>query len=156
MNRLGIMAGGLVLLGAALAGCSASVIQGGPLGRGMDPPSSDTQCIDMQRGDVVVDGFNTIPNSGRQVAVVDKVTFADPVGLRQIAAYIIPRQRRVVRRLDRLPAQWRPSSGEPRAGLGRQAGCSRCPYPAHAGRGASQGPQRPAHGRGPVVWRQGV
>ena len=90
MNRLGIMAGGLVMLGAALAGCSASVIQGGPLSTQIDPDSHDTQCIDMQRGDVVVDGFNTIPNSGRQVAVVDKVAFADPVRLRQIAAYIIP------------------------------------------------------------------
>ena len=90
MNRLGILAGGLVILGAALAGCGASVIQGGPLSTEIDPDSHDIQCIDMQRGDVVVDGFNTIPNSGRQVAVVDKVAFADPVGLRQIAAYIIP------------------------------------------------------------------
>ena len=90
MNRLGIMAGGLVMLGAAQAGCSASVIQGGPLSGQIDPESHFTQCIDMQRGDVVVDGFNTIPNLGRQVAVVDKVAFADPVGLRQIAAYIIP------------------------------------------------------------------
>jgi hypothetical protein len=90
MNRLGIMAGGLVMLGAALAGCSASVIQGGPLSGEIDPNSHDTQCIDMRRGDVVVDGFNTIPNSSRQVAVVDKVAFADPVGLRQITAYIIP------------------------------------------------------------------
>jgi hypothetical protein len=88
MTRLGIMAGGLVML-AALCSCSA-VIQGGPLGREMDPPGSDTECIDMQRGDVVVDGFNTIPNSGRQMAVIDKVAFADPVRLRQIAAYVIP------------------------------------------------------------------
>ena len=71
------------------AGCSASVIQGGPL-FSEDPNSHFTQCIDMQRGDVVVDGFNTIPNKAKQVAVVDKVAFADPVGLRQIAAYIIP------------------------------------------------------------------
>jgi hypothetical protein len=90
MNRLGIMAGGLVMLGAALAGCSASVIQGGPLSSEIDPGSHFIQCIDMKRGDVVVDGFSTIPNSGRQVAVVDKVAFADPVRLRQIAAYIIP------------------------------------------------------------------
>jgi hypothetical protein len=90
MNRLGIMAGGLVMLGAALAGCSASVIQGGPLSSEIDPGSHFTQCIDMKRGDVVVDGFNTIPNSSSQVAVIDKVAFADPVRLRQIAAYIIP------------------------------------------------------------------
>ena len=90
MNRLGIMAGGLVMLGAALAGCSASVIQGGPLFTHIDPESHFTQCIDIQRDDVVVDGFNTIPNTSSQVAVIDKVAFADPVRLRQIAAYVIP------------------------------------------------------------------
>ena len=89
MKGLGIMAGGLVVLGFALSGCS-TVIQGGPLGREMDPPGSDTQCIDMKRGDVVVDGFNTIPNPTTQVAVIDKVAMADPVRLRQIAAYVIP------------------------------------------------------------------
>jgi hypothetical protein len=93
MNRFSVVVAGVVMLGAALAGCSgtpATVSQGGPLAGEIDPHSHSTDCFDMKPKDILVDGFNSIPNSGQQDATVTKVAFVDPQGLRQIAAYVIP------------------------------------------------------------------
>jgi hypothetical protein len=73
---------------ATLVGCG-SVGQGkiGPFGGSGSP---GTECVPIKTGDIVTDGFDKVANSGQATAVIDKVAFADPHGLRQIAAYAVP------------------------------------------------------------------
>jgi hypothetical protein len=67
------------------------VRQGGPLAGKIPPGVHLTQCIPVRSGGiVVVEGFGTIPNSGQQVAVIDRVAFASPRNLQQLAAYVVP------------------------------------------------------------------
>lgn len=93
MGRLGIALAGLVVCGAALTGCSSksAIRQGGPLAGDIDPSSHLIQCVPVPaRGLIVVDGFNTIPNNGQQVAVIDRVALVDPKNLRQLEAWVVP------------------------------------------------------------------
>ncbi|HEY2079531.1 MAG TPA: hypothetical protein VGH53_24650 [Streptosporangiaceae bacterium] len=142
MNRLGIMAGGIVMLG--------------PLSTHIDPESHFTQCIDMQRGDVVVDGFNTLPNSSRQVAVIDKVAFADPVRLRQIAAYIIPDSGELYGDSTGYPPNGNHPPPPPGLDWSARQNAAGARIPPTPGGGPPKGPNVQLMGRGPVVWRQGV
>ena len=89
IGRALLTAGLTVALAAAVAGCG--VQQGGPLSR--DEPQSgehDIQSIGAPCGAVVVDGFNTLPNSGHVVAVIDRVALYRPVSMRMITAWIVP------------------------------------------------------------------
>lgn len=88
--RRALLAAGLaVAMATTVAACG--VQQGGPLSR--DEPQSgehDIQSIDAPCGAVVVDGFNSLPNSGHEVAVIDKVGLYRPVSMRMITAWIVP------------------------------------------------------------------
>src|SRR5262249_36266654 len=74
---------------AVLAGCGIG--RGGPLS-GEEPQvsGSDGDCIDAPPGAVGVDGFNSLPNSRHEVAVLDKVALHKPAGMRMITAWIVP------------------------------------------------------------------
>jgi hypothetical protein len=76
-------------LAVAVAGCGVG--QGGPLSH--DEPQGaghDTQSIGAPCGAVVVDGFNSLPDSSHEVAVIDRVALYKPIGMRMITAWIVP------------------------------------------------------------------
>lgn len=49
-----------------------------------------TQCVPARGHTVLTDGLEPLQNRAMTTAVIDKVAFSDPKGLRVIRAYVVP------------------------------------------------------------------
>jgi hypothetical protein len=74
------------ILAAALSSCSSSA-DPGPFWHPMD---GATQCVPARGNKVLTDGLEVIQNRAMTTAVIDKVAFANPKGVRVIRAYVVP------------------------------------------------------------------
>jgi hypothetical protein len=84
----GNLRGGTLLAGVLLAGCASGVaVNTGPFGNG---GSQGEECVPLPRGGVLSYGFDEFRNSSASAAVIEKVSLADPHGLRILAAYVVP------------------------------------------------------------------
>jgi hypothetical protein len=83
--RLFTVAAAAATVAAALSACGAAS-GSGPLWH----PSGDVQCVPAVGHQVLTDGLEALQNRAMTTAVIDKVAFADPDGLRFIRAYVVP------------------------------------------------------------------
>lgn len=79
-------AAGAIFAAATLSSCSSSA-GAGPLWQPMDHA---TQCVPARGHTVLTDGLEPIHNRASTTAVIDKVAFSDPKGLRVIRSYVVP------------------------------------------------------------------